>query len=65
MNLRKFNSDNFNYERLMYINQQLNPTQGARNSYTILYRVLEISAKTYNLQSRKSKFLTILSVIPP
>ena len=31
--------------------------RGACNSYTILYRVLEISTETYNLQSRESKFL--------
>ena len=31
--------------------------RGARNFNTILYRVLEISTKTYNLLSRKSKFL--------
>ena len=31
--------------------------RGARNFNTILYRVLEISTKTYNLLSTKSNFL--------
>ena len=35
----------------------LRENRGARNFNTILYRVLEISTKTYNLLSRKSKFL--------
>ena len=39
------------------VHETIGCKQGARNFNTILYRVLEISTKTYNLLSRKSKFL--------